>query len=151
MHSISGPIEPEGALVDALIGLAAADVQALWTAGRAVPVPISVRALIDSGAEVTCVDPSVVAPLTAAGLQPGRYILTNMPAAGGLMAALEYTVSLELIHPSRAARANLHLRSHAAMELALRHLGYQVLVGRDVLGRCLLVYDGPGKRFTLAY
>ena len=34
-----------------------------------------------------------------------------------------------------------------------RLAGIQVdmLLGRDVLDRCLLVYDGAGRRFTLAY
>ena len=30
-------------------------------------------------------------------------------------------------------------------------LGVGMLLGRDILSGCLLVYDGPNRRFTLAY
>ena len=33
----------------------------------------------------------------------------------------------------------------------LRPQGFEALLGRDVLSRCLLIYDGPGKTFTLSY
>ena len=36
-------------------------------------------------------------------------------------------------------------------ERALGAIGYQALLGRDVLASCGFFYDGPGKRFTLAY
>jgi hypothetical protein len=63
----------------------------------------------------------------------------------------EYPVSLTLVHPSRSAKANLVLRNHPVLEQPLGPLGYQALLGRDVLAKCLLVYDGPSATFTLAY
>jgi hypothetical protein len=138
-------------LVEAVIGLAASNVQVLRQAGQAVPAPVTVRALIDTAADVSCVDPQVLAPLVAAGLMPGRYVFANMPAMSGLNLAGEYTLSLTILHPSGNARAHLVLRNHPVVEQTLGPLGYQALVGRDILDRCLHVYDGPGKRFTLAY
>ena len=37
------------------------------------------------------------------------------------------------------------------MELPLNVLGYQILVGRDVLSKCRFLYDGIEKRFMLKY
>ena len=37
------------------------------------------------------------------------------------------------------------------VEVPLAVLGYQALVGRDVLGRCRFLYDGPSGRFKLTY
>ncbi len=151
MTTFSGQIAAEGPLVDVLIGLAAANVQALRQAGRAVPAPVAIKALIDTGSDVTCVDPQVLAPLVGLGLQRTRVILLNAPATGGMSAASEYATSLTVVHPSGNPRANLVLRNHPVVEQALGPLGYQALIGRDVLERCYLGYNGPGRTFLLAY
>src|SRR5947209_6087632 len=78
MQSFNAPIDAEGALVDAVVGLAAADAQALRSAGHPVPSGIPVRALVDSGAEVSCVVPQIMAPLVASGLLPGRFVFANL-------------------------------------------------------------------------
>jgi hypothetical protein len=151
MHTLSGPIGPEGALVDVLIGLSAPAVQVLRNAGSPVPPPVSARALLDTGAEVSGADPAVLTPLAAHGLQPLRFVFANLPAAGGVRFAPQYNVTLTVVHPSGNPRANLLLRNHPVLELALAPLGYQAVIGRDVLDRCLLLYNGPGGSFTLAY
>jgi hypothetical protein len=151
MHTLSSVIEPEGPLVDVLIGLAAGDVRTLRLAGRPVPAPVAVRALIDTGSEGCCADPKVLAPFLAQGMTLLRFVFTNVPALGGISLGAEYAVDLTIVHPSGAPRANLVLRDHSALEQPLGALGYQALIGRDALARCLFVYDGPGERFTLAY
>jgi hypothetical protein len=60
-------------------------------------------------------------------------------------------VELTLVHPSGYARANLVSRNLPVLEQPLNQLGYQALIGRDILDRCLLVYDGPGRAFTPGY
>ena len=60
-------------------------------------------------------------------------------------------MSRTVVHPSGDFRANLVLRDQAVLELPLGALGYQALLNRDVLDRCLRVRDGPGLRFTLGY
>jgi hypothetical protein len=151
MHTLQVPIAADGALVDVRIGLSAADVQALRQAGRPVPAPVPGRALIDPGAEVSCVETRTLGPLAAAGLVAGRFVFGNLPAVSGVTLAPEYTVHLTIVHPSGQQRANLELRSQPLLELPLGVLGYQLLIGRDVLRRCLLVYDGPAERVTLGY
>ena len=134
-----------------LIGLAA-NVRGLRHTGQAIPQPVSIQALLDQGAAVTCVDPTVLAPLVSLGLKWSRLVLVNAPsAAGGRAGAFEYLVTLTVVHPSGNVRAHLVLGAQAVLELPLGALGYQALLGRDLLDHCLLVRDGPGQRFTLAY
>lgn len=151
MRVLHGTVEADGAMVEVQLGLASANVQKLRQAGRPIPPAVTLRALLDPGAEATCVDPQVLAPWIAFGLPPNRLILTNTPALGGSGAAAEYTVGLTIVHPSGNPRDNLVLRNQPVIELALGALGYQALIGRDVLNQCMLIYDGPGKVFTLAY
>jgi hypothetical protein len=144
-------IDAAGALVDISIGLTAANVQTLRTAGQPIPQSLSLHALIDTGAEFTCVDPAALAPLLSVGLSPSRIILANLPVTVGLNATREFFVTLTVIHPTNLPRANLVLRNHPIIEQPLGPLGYQALLGRDVLEHCLLVYDGPGRSVTLAF
>jgi hypothetical protein len=151
MHTLNVPIGPDGPLIDVLVGLSAADLQTLRNAGRPVPTPLALHALIDTGAEVSCADPQALAPLVHVGVIPKQFVLANVPAAGGITWAAEYTVSLTIVHPSGNARAHLVLRTQPVVEQSLGQLGYQALIGRDVLARCLHIYNGPAQLFTLAY
>ena len=152
MNVLHGDITPDGDLVDVLIGLSTPAIRALRQAGQPIPQPVAAAALLDQGAANTCLDPAILAPLVALGLMWHRIVLVNAPsAAGGQAAACEYDVGLTVVHPSGDVRANLVLGSQAVLELPLSTLGYQALLGRDVLNRCLLVRDGPGLCFTLAY
>ncbi len=58
-----------------------------------------------------------------------------------------YDVSLVLLHPN----LSLSLNNVAVAESQLAVQGIQALIGRDVLGSCLLVYDGQSGFFTLAF
>src|SRR5262249_10718758 len=119
--------------------------------GKPVPAPIAVRAAIDTGAEATCLDPSAFVHQVTAGIPPTRFLFANLPAGGGLNVAPEYAVSLTLVHPSGNARANLVLRNHPVLQQPLGQIGYQALVGRDILKASLFVYAGPAQTFPLAY
>jgi hypothetical protein len=151
MWTMQGTIGPDGALVELMVGLAGPDVQTLRNAGRPVPAPISVRAVLDTAAEISCLDSTALAVPIAAGVPPARYLFANVPVFGGTNATCEYLVSLTIVHPSGQARANLVLRNHPVIEQPLNQLGYEALIGRDVLSRCLFFYDGPGRLFTLGY
>jgi hypothetical protein len=152
VNTLQAATSAEGAIVDILIGLPAAIVQSLRKAGRPIPQPLALRALLDTGAEATCADPTVLAPLVIAGnLPPTRFLLANVPATGGLTGGTEYQVSLTVLHPSGNVRRSLVPRTWDILELSLGPLGYQAIVGRDVLERCVLVYDGPSATFTLGF
>jgi hypothetical protein len=58
---------------------------------------------------------------------------------------------LTVLHPSLRRRSHLVLPDHHVVEQPLGVLGYQAVLGRDVLAGCLVVYDGPAGACTLAY
>src|SRR5579884_2145385 len=107
MPTLSGDITSEGALVEVLLGWSMPDVQTLRRAGRPIPQPLSVRALLDTGAETTGADNSLVLQLA---LPRSRFVLTNLPAHGGVGAAFLHAASLTVVHPSGNPRANLFAR-----------------------------------------
>jgi len=151
MNTVSFTINSAGPLVEVHFGLPAAKVHALRRAGRVVPSPVIVRALIDTGADVSCIDKGILAPLIALGLKPNRFVFANLPAAGGVNLAGEYALGILIPHPSGDPKSALRFRSQPVIEQPLASLGYQALLGRDALARCLLIYDGPSGTFTLCY
>jgi hypothetical protein len=145
------PVWADGPLVPVEVTLPWANLQALRAAASPVPAPVTIQALIDTGADVTVLDPAVLAPLIAAGLQPSRFVFVNSPAVGGMAPTTEYFVGLTVAPVAGQPRSGLVLRNHPVVERAVGTLGYQALIGRDVLDQCVLVYDGPGRRVTVAF
>jgi hypothetical protein len=148
MPVLSGTLQAEGALVEVLLGWSDAAVQAQRLALRPVPPSVQVQALVDTGAEVSCADPSLIRML---GLPLHSVTLANLPAAGGVTWSMQYEANLTIEHPAGQASLNLLMRNMLVVEVPLRSLGYQVLVGRDVLALCDFLYSGRAGTFTLTY
>ena len=112
------------------------------------PAPIVVDALIDSGSDLSCVDPAAIRPLdlVQSGLLP-----TNSPGLIGLALSSQYSVSFTILDPTSLGPKSLHLADWTITELDLSLLGPQALIGRDLLSRCIFNYDGPANTFTLTY
>src|SRR5688572_29164218 len=66
-------------LIDAVVGVSEARRQALTDAKQPIPTSVSIRALIDTGASNTCIDPNVLNEL---GLTPTGSVLCNTPTTG---------------------------------------------------------------------
>jgi hypothetical protein len=137
---------PDGMVVGAVVGTNRPDTLALLQAGKPVPTPVRVRALLDSGADATAVAPPVLHQL---GLTPVRSAGTQ--TAGGSVAVGLYRISLTVHGPGGTAGPMLVQPNLLATELAVPLSNIDALIGLDVLGQCLLVVDGPGQRFTLAF
>lgn len=148
MPTLMDALAPEGALVDILLGLSASQVKKLHAALMSVPAPVSSRALIDTGAEITCVDGALI---QTANLTIHGTTLSNLPAHGGINISLLYDASLTIVHPSGNPSDNLVIRNLPVLEVPLAPLGYQVLIGRDVLAKCAFLYYGLKNRFRLSY
>jgi hypothetical protein len=146
---------PDGARVRVRVSLDHPTVLQLRQAGQAIPQPIDIDALIDPGAERTCIDPAVVTrlglPLYAFGFTaaPGTG-QTPVPIFGNVGVNTSHTAGVTVLHPSGPGH-NLVIAELIVQALPLRPLGFDALIGRDVLGSCVLVYDGPGGSVTLAY
>jgi len=145
MPHLTIQIATGGPILDVRIGVSQARAAALKNANQAVPNPIQIRGLIDTGASCTCVDPAV---LSALGLAPTGVIPMLTPSTGQQAHhANVYDISLVLVHPN----LTLTHQNIPVAEAQLAIQGIQALIGRDVLKLCLLVYDGQSGACTLAF
>jgi hypothetical protein len=145
---LTGQLQAERALVEISVGWSVARVQQLRLALRPIPAPVNSRAVIDTGAEISCLDTGLVQTLS---LPTGGTILANVPAQGGVSLAALHDASITLIHPSGNPRDSLFVRNLSVLELSLASFGYEALLGRDVLAVCHFLYSGPRNVFRLAY
>ena len=148
MPVLTGMLQHDGPLVDVAFGWSAVAGKQERAALRPVPPPLRARALVDTGAEITCVDAALIQQL---GLPFGAFVPANLPAHGGLTFGVLHDASLAILHPSGNARDHLTLLNLSVLELSLSSLGYQACIGRDVLARCRFLYHGPRNAFRLRY
>ena len=128
------------------VGWSAGQIRQLRQAHRPVPPALDTRALVDTGAEITCVDAALLQQL---GLPLAQLALANVPALGGLRVGAHYHAGIVVSHPS--AGMHLAVENLLIMEVPLAGLGYQALIGRDLLNRCDFLYSGRRQNFTLMY
>lgn len=150
MPYITLQVTQQGLLCNALLGISDARRHALQLAGATVPPLVPMRAMIDTGASCTCVDPSII---TALSLTPsGAQLPMNTGSSGSTpFDADQYDVSL-LIPASSTQYAAFRRATIPVAEMPLVvSIGVDALIGRDILSECLLVYDGRNEIFSLAY
>ena len=101
--------------------------------------------LIDTGASGVCIDPTIAQQLS---LQPTGTGSMISPTTGAIPLMVPvYDISIKVPHfPS-----SLDFNSIPAMESILLNQGFGVLIGRDILSKCLLIYDGVNNLFTMAF
>lgn len=108
-----------------------------------IPQPITGIALIDTGATNSCVDQKIISTL---GVQPVGTI--NSGTAGGIIQQNLYPAHF------RFPQENLDLNFTACAGVTLdgqNALGKPIvaLLGRDILARFILIYNGPAGMFTI--
>jgi hypothetical protein len=145
MPHVTLPIDPDGYIVEVMVGLNGAATANLLAAGQPIPAPLLLRGAIDSGTDVTCVDVQV---LNRFGLSP-FHRLSSTTAAGVITASL-YEVSFSIPRIGRLTAPLMVLDQLVVMELSQAPQGIPVLVGRDVLEHLMMITDGPRAEFTLA-
>lgn len=146
MPSVNAQIGPQGPMIDVLLSVSNARRAALASANLPIPAPMSARALIDTGASCTCVDPSVIAhlALTPTGVVP---MLTPSTGQTPVMCS-QFDLQVGLLH----AALTLTIDSVAVTESKLQHAqGFEMLLGRDILSKCVLVYHGDINLYTLSF
>jgi hypothetical protein len=146
MPQLTGTLLPEGAIIDALIGVNRTEVMRLRRALKPIPPPKQIRALVDSGAEVTCLDPDIINDLALPWFGP---IPANISTLTGWTLTSLYRADLTILHPSGQPSENFVVSDLAICEVALSPLNYHALIGRDILDQVRFTYDGPARGFTL--
>lgn len=139
-------VSPQGPIIQAVVAPSLPRIQALTNAGHTVPTPVQIRGLLDTGASRSGLDPSV---LTALGLTPTGTVLVNTPTTGTTPVSVDqYDVAL-MIPAGNGAPLLTQTLPVTATELVAAQ-GFHMLIGRDILSQCVVVYNGSGF-FTLAY
>lgn len=147
MALFTSEVSPAGPICAAIVGLSEAREDALTRAGQPHPPLVPIRALIDTGASCTCVDPSV---LNALNLTPTGSVSVNTPSTGSVPhTADQFDVGFVIVPPDGPVLV-LRTVPVIASDL-LSQQGFHALVGRDILDQCLFIYNGKEGFFTLAF
>jgi Aspartyl protease len=119
---------------------------ALQAQGLPAPSPQNIRALVDSGASCTCIDPTVLAAL---GLQATGKTTMSTPSTGIVPVEAD-TFDVSIIIPA-GNQQPLVRGVMSVISSELIHQGFHALMGRDILSQCIFTYNGAADFFTLAY
>lgn len=136
----SGLLQAAGPVVGVQIEVPHALGQQLAGAGKPIPAPITGKGLIDTGATTSVVDASVVSAL---GVNPVGVVPVG--TAGGPVTQPVYPIRLQL------QGVGLVLDFSRVTGAPLKPMGLIALLGRDVLTRMVLIYDGPSSEYTLSF
>ena len=141
-------LDPGGPIVNALVQVSEGRRTALQAQGMAVPGGKSIRALIDTGASFTSVEPSILQEL---GLTPTGTIDIVTPSTGQNVHTTEtYDIDFAIYAAASDPPLSMTNLRVAACELFLKQ-GIHALIGRDVLSRCIFIYNGDPQIFSLAF
>lgn len=139
----------EGPIVKSVFHISAPRERVLREEGVAVPDLVQGRALIDTGASCTSVDPTVLDQLQ---LTPTGSVHVLTPSTGD-NPHITYQYDLAIVIPG-AARSDAPLHFPVVPVIAadlLQAQGFHALIGRDILRHCVLIYNGKDPYFSLAY
>jgi hypothetical protein len=147
MPRITAQIGGTGATFDLIVGITPSRQQALVKAHRPLPPPLRIRAVLDTGAFCTVIDSKILQSLE---LEPKGKIQVHTPSTTGQQPyeANQYDVLLAMFHPSGPPLVE---RSMAVIESDLSGWSGQALIGRDLLSKCVVVYDGPSDNCILCF
>jgi hypothetical protein len=99
------------------------------------PPVLLVKALIDTGAAVTAINPKIVDNCQLRYIGPAR-----ISVVGNLLDCRSFAASMQFPGTGIPAIPIMEMR-----DATIIHRQYSCLIGRDVLRRWKLIYDGPGN------
>ena len=141
MHSrIAGRVESRGAIVDVQLRLRQDELERRRMDGRIAVSPYRVKAIIDTGAQRSCIAARVAADML---LEPIAHEWLHTASAKFLNPV--YYLDVQPGWNLDSPPSPIPLRLHALSEV----LGAEMLVGLDVLRDGEFVMHGPDRRFEL--
>jgi predicted aspartyl protease len=140
--ALTFPITSDGLVVDVLVNLEVGVLLPLWAQGRK-PQPITGRALIDTGSDISAVSSAILRQLGVPIFQT-----VNTQGIGGSVAVNLHYVGLHLYDSRVTSLPWIFHPTLLVMELPAG-VPFDALIGMDVLHGCKLWVDGPAGQFTL--
>lgn len=128
-----------GPVVQVSVSVGQAIAQQVLQRGDTLPPPVAGLALIDTGATTTCIDEEAAQVLKL----PAIDVVKVASASHASSEQNVYPISIEVVG------LPIVVNAPRAIGAALKPQGLLVLIGRDVLQSCVLVYNGPAGQFTL--
>lgn len=128
-----------GPVVDIQIAPSQPAVDAMLAAGQSAPNPVTVSAMIDTGAANSVMAQDLAAQL---GLQPIGTVTITTPSSVNVP-CLEYVV--RLVFPNNTTIET------AIIAAPMQGQNVQCLIGREVLAHAVFVYTGFTNTFTLSF
>jgi len=147
MPSINASLSAAGPLLAVMVGVSAPRAAALQRVGMVPPQYVRGTFLIDTGASGTCLDPNFVRSLGL--VSTGSVSIQTPSTAGNPVSCNQYDVSIFI--PDHIGQGGFFIGALPVIETPLASQGIEGLIGRDVIDRCTLVYNGSANMFTLAY
>lgn len=133
-------MQQRGPVVQVSVTLEQKFAAALAQQGKDVPRPINGLALIDTGASNTCLDDEAARAM-------------NLPVIDvGSMHSASHAKTPSNIYPVQIQIVGFQIQfaSPRTMGAALKEQGLLMLLGRDLLQRCTLFYNGGTGQITLS-
>lgn len=133
-------LQQAGPLVQVILSPLEDQIELLTKSGQKVPQPVTGHGLIDTGASATCIDQKAA---TMAGLAV---------VDSGPLHSATHANEIVPIYAGRFAIQGLHqnIDTTKAYGANLDSQNLIILIGRDVLSRCVLVYNGPESSISLS-
>jgi hypothetical protein len=145
MAILTGKPGRQGAIVKVKVMQSEGRVAALKKAGRPFETPIVIFGLIDTGASSSVLDYRIVSHMKPEFRGP---VSVQTPTTGsGFLTRDSYDVTLAF----GEGQPDPLTITVLAIEADLITQGFDALIGRDVLSRCMLTYDGPANGFSLRW
>ncbi len=146
MPMLTGPITPDGSVVNVLIGVSEPRRQTLLRVGFPLPAPSAVRAVLDTGSFATLADIQAILPLGVTHYKRRRFFTSATGARPHVRDVYNLSVTLlddggaTLVYwPSVDVLPAVFLPTDAV----------HGLIGRDLLATAVLLFDGKGGSFSL--
>lgn len=140
--------QQSGALITVICTVSKERGEALTKAKKPIPPAATIRALIDTGASHTCVDPSIIKALS---LTPTGSAQVHSSTTNSDPVTMEqYDVGL-VIPGAIPEHIPFYLQTLPVLCTDLSKQDIQALIGRDILAHCVLTYNGSTGSFILAY
>lgn len=148
MPSINGVLTPNGPLLTMLVGVSQPRGEAMRAAGFEPPAFVTGTFLVDTGASSTCVDPNFVASL---GLIATGNVAMQTPSTAGVPVSCNLYDVAVFIPGSGTDGNGFLIAALPVIEASFATQGIEGLIGRDIIDRCTLIYNGSAGMFTLAF